>query len=140
MNEKMKKQIEQMSLAISFAIQNMDAFSDEQALAVSEIYPAWHIGVDYRQGQVARFESKLWRCVQNHTSQTTWEPSKAPSLWSEISYNQNGVENWKQPTGAHDAYNVGDRVAHNGKIWESLTNGNVWEPSDAVPTLWQVVE
>ena len=140
MNEKMKKQIEQMSLAISFAIQNMDGFSDEQALAVSEIYPAWHIGVDYRTGQVARSENRLWRCVQNHKSQETWAPAKAPSLWSEISYDENGFEEWRAPTGAHDAYNVGDRVTHNGSIWESLINGNTWEPSADVPTLWQAVD
>ena len=37
-------------------------------------------------------------------------------------------EEWKAPTGAHDAYRQGATVTHNGKVWESLTPANVWEP------------
>lgn len=35
---------------------------------------------------------------------------------------------WRQPVGAHDAYPNGWTVTHNGKTWESLVAGNVWEP------------
>lgn len=35
---------------------------------------------------------------------------------------------WVQPTGAHDTYNAGDVVAHNGKAWVSTVNANTWEP------------
>lgn len=35
---------------------------------------------------------------------------------------------WVQPTGAHDAYNEGDRVMWNGILWESTIDANVWEP------------
>lgn len=38
---------------------------------------------------------------------------------------------WVQPTGAHDAYNLGYIVRHIGKIWESLRNGNPDEPGVA---------
>lgn len=31
-------------------------------------------------------------------------------------------------TGAHDAYNEGDKVSHNGKHWISDINANVYEP------------
>ena len=37
-------------------------------------------------------------------------------------------EEWKAPTGAHDAYRAGAVVTHDGKEWESLTPANVWEP------------
>ena len=37
-------------------------------------------------------------------------------------------EEWVQPTGAHDAYRQGATVTHNGKVWDSLTPANVWEP------------
>lgn len=37
-------------------------------------------------------------------------------------------EAWKAPTGAHDAYRQCATVTHNGKLWESLTPANVWEP------------
>ena len=35
---------------------------------------------------------------------------------------------WVQPTGAHDAYPLDITVTHEGKVWESLTPANVWEP------------
>lgn len=44
-----------------------------------------------------------------------------------------------QPTGAHDAYGIGDRVTYNGKVYESTMAGNVWSP-DAYPQGWKLVE
>lgn len=38
------------------------------------------------------------------------------------------VPRWVQPTGAHDAYEVGVWVWHNGLVWENLTAANVQEP------------
>ena len=35
---------------------------------------------------------------------------------------------WVQPTGAHDAYNTGDRVTHNGSVWICTIDANVYEP------------
>ena len=43
-----------------------------------------------------------------------------------------------QPTGAHDAYNMGDRVSYNGKVYESVINGNVWSP-DVYPDGWKEI-
>lgn len=37
-------------------------------------------------------------------------------------------DQWVAPTGAHNAYPQGATVAHEGKMWESLTPANVWEP------------
>lgn len=37
-------------------------------------------------------------------------------------------EEWRQPVTAADAYVAGDVVEHNGALWESTLNGNVWEP------------
>ena len=43
---------------------------------------------------------------------------------------------WVQPTGAHDAYNTGDRVTYNGSVYESTMDGNTWSP-DAYPQGWE---
>lgn len=50
------------------------------------------------------------------------------SGWRNISQPATGYPAWVQPSGAHDAYQVGDRVTHAGSDWESDTPGNVWEP------------
>lgn len=37
-------------------------------------------------------------------------------------------DEWRQPTGAHNAYRKGAIVTHQGKTWESTTPANVWAP------------
>lgn len=44
---------------------------------------------------------------------------------------------WVQPTGAHDAYNTGDKVTYNGQHYVSKIDGNVWSP-EAYPAGWEV--
>ena len=43
-----------------------------------------------------------------------------------------------QPTGAHDAYNTGDKITYNGKKYICKMNGCVWTP-DAYPAGWEEV-
>ena len=43
-----------------------------------------------------------------------------------------------QPTGAHDAYNTGDKITYNGKKYVCKMNGCVWTP-DAYPAGWEEV-
>lgn len=38
------------------------------------------------------------------------------------------AEDWVQPQGAHDAYPLGAIVAHDGAIYRSRRDANVWEP------------
>ena len=59
----------------------------------------------------------------------TPEPAPEPEEWPE----------WVQPTGAHDAYGVGDKVTYNGKHYVSKIAGNVWSP-DAYPAGWEVYD
>ena len=40
---------------------------------------------------------------------------------------------YKQPTRAHDAYNIGDRVTYKGDVYESAINNNVWSPEVHAP-------
>lgn len=52
------------------------------------------------------------------------------------------AEEWPeyiQPTGAHDAYQVGDKITWNGKHYICQLAGCVWNP-DAYPAGWQLVE
>lgn len=44
-----------------------------------------------------------------------------------------------QPTGAHDAYNTGDKITYNGKKYICKINGCVWDP-DMYPAGWELVE
>lgn len=44
-----------------------------------------------------------------------------------------------QPTGAHDAYKVGDKITYNGKHYECIFDNCVWTP-DAYPQGWKLIE
>lgn len=50
--------------------------------------------------------------------------------------NQEEYPQWVQPTGAHDAYNIGDNVTHQGYRFTSLINANIWEPGTD-PRWWE---
>ena len=42
------------------------------------------------------------------------------------------------PTGAHDAYQAGDRVTFQGRVYEAVINAVVWSPL-AYPQAWKEV-
>ena len=93
------------------------------------IYPAWDSnGYSYFAGEKVSYEDKYYRCIQSHKSQADWTPDVAVSLWVNISDPQEDWPEWKQPVGAQDAYNKGDKVSHNDKHWTSDVDANVWEP------------
>ena len=103
--------------------------TDEQALTVLLIYPAWSgDSVSYTIGDRVIYGSVLYKCLQAHTSQTTWTPTDAPSLWTKVLIPTPGViPEWEQPSSTNP-YAKGDKVKHNGKIWTSDIDNNVWEP------------
>ncbi len=78
-----------------------------------------------------------YECIQAHQTLNGWLPSVTPALWQEVLSGE--PEEWVQPTGAHDAYNTGDRVLYNGSVYESTIDGNIWAP-DAYPQGWTLIE
>ena len=101
---------------------------DNTALRMVEFYPAWASGQAYTAGYKVQYGGKLWRCLQNHTSQDGWEPESAPSLWAKVLIpDETVIPEWEQPDSTN-AYSKGDKVTHNGVTWESTIDNNVWEP------------
>ena len=100
--------------------------TDEDALSAVELFPEWEAGKAYAQNDRVLYNGKLYKVVQAHTTQADWTPDKTPALFAKVSVEE--WPEWVQPTGAHDAYSIGDKVAHNGKHWESAYDSNTWEP------------
>jgi len=120
------------ALALRAKIEQASAsLPDEDALEAVELFPAYAVGTAYIVGVRVRYGGKLYRCEQAHTSQEGWEPDKTPALWTEVA-KPGEIPVWRQPTGAQDAYDLGDRVRYPdeaGAIWISTYDGkNVWEP------------
>ncbi len=93
-------------------------------------FAEWAYPVDYDVGAIRRDgeEGGLYRCIQAHTSAEDWRPGATPALWKAVGDPGEEWPEWAQPIGAHDAYNSGDKVSHNGKHWTSDISANVWEP------------
>lgn len=110
----------------------------------------------YNIGDIVMHNGKKW---ESSIGNNVWEPGVYG--WEEYTESTGGVDSGEtgggttepsepetpstetipdfvQPTGAHDAYKKGDKVRYNGKVYESLIDGNSYSP-DAYPAGWQEV-
>ena len=116
------------------------SLADGDALEAPELFPTWKPGETYALNDRVQYGGKLYKCVQAHTSQADWKPDVTPALWTEVA-KPGEIPVWKQPTGAQDAFNTGDKVWFhyvNTTVYESLIDNNVWSP-EAYPQGWKVV-
>ena len=115
--------------------------TDEDALTAVELFPSWTINTAYEANDRVLYDGKLYKVVQSHTSQADWTPDATPALFTEVA-KPGEIPVWKQPTGAQDAYNTGDKVHYpdaDSAVYESLIDANVWSPVD-YPQGWKLVE
>lgn len=105
---------------------------DEQAVENKQLYAEWSSdGVDYKLGNKRRYNGTLYKCLQPHTSIVGYEPDQAVSLWAEVLIpDPEQIYDWKQPQSTNP-YMTGDKVRHNGKIWISTQDYNVFQPGVA---------
>lgn len=114
------------------------SLSDEDALEAINLFPNWASGVAYAVDARVNYEGTLYRCLQAHTSQETWTPTAAPSLWAKVLIpDPDVIPEWEQPDSTNP-YMMGDKVMFEGKVYESTINNNVWSPS-AYPASWREV-
>ena len=109
----------------------LDYASDEDAYTMRYLYPEWlGNGLTYKANDRLMYNDKLYKVLQDHTSQSDWTPDTASSLYVEIADPSNEYSEFKQPTGAHDAYAKGSKVTFEGKHYISLIDANVYSPAD----------
>lgn len=115
------------------------SISDEVAEKIPEVFPTWDSnGKQYKVGDRVQYSGVLYKVLQDHTSQSTWTPSDAPSLFAKVLTSTTGEpQEWQQPDSTN-GYKTGDRVTYNGKTYESLIDNNVWSPTD-YPAGWKEI-
>ena len=102
--------------------------TDEMSLQVPNLYPTWKTEVDYTTGDRVLYENVLYKVLQNHTSQETWTPIDAPSLFVQVLIpDEDIVPEWVQPDSTN-GYMTGDKVTYEGKTYISTVDNNVWAP------------
>ena len=92
----------------------------EEVVAGDEVT---HLGVTYQ-------------VIQPHTLSACWIPGQCPALYKVKPAPGEEWPEFVQPTGAHDAYNKGDKVTYKGEHYISLIDANVWAP-DTYPAGWE---
>lgn len=101
----------------------------------------------YMKGDKVSFEGAYYQSTIDYN---VWSPTAYPQGWKKL--DESGEEPtpepgggddeypaFVQPTGAHDAYNTGDKVTYNGHRYECVMDGNVYSP-DAYPQGWHQID
>lgn len=131
---------EQLRKAMQMFAQTL---TENEALEIATVYPAYEVGKLYKANEFISYgvndvgDPQLYKVVQAHTSREDWKPDITPALYTPIGLTEEGYPVWSQPTGAHDAYNIGDIVDYNGTLYKSLIDGNVYSPEE-YPAGWEV--
>ena len=129
--------------ALQFYLATMDVDTNSaDMMEVASVFPKYQVGKTYKTKDVFRYgensvgDPQLYQVLQDHTSAAEWTPDTATSLYKAIGVTSEGYPEWVQPLGASDAYNTGDIVSYNGKLYQSAIDANVWAP-DTYPAGWK---
>lgn len=127
--------------------------SDEQREIILNQYRTIQVGDTVQPNEIVNIDGELFKMVQG--SPVTIETESwlreasifSPFLQKKVVIeDENGeevevdvVDEFVQPLGGHDAYQAGDKVVFEGKVWVSLIDNNVWSPSSN-PSGWEEVQ
>ena len=105
------------------------AAKTEDAYEYPELFQRWsEDGHDYETGDLVSYGEYVYRVLQDHTSQTTWTPTDAPSLFARVLIpDPEIIPDWVQPESTNP-YMKGDKVRYKEKVWVSIIDNNVWSP------------
>lgn len=118
--------------------EKLASLTDEQALQVPLLYQSWISGYEYKINDRVLYQGILYKVLQTHKSQDTWEPDIAPSLFAKVltsNQSSDNIKEWEQPDSTNP-YMKGDKVKYDGKIYKSIIDNNIWSP-EAYPQGWE---
>ena len=88
MRDDIQKQAEQIRTSMDNVCGNLP---DDKAVKNLMLFLPWEADVAYIVGDRRRETDKLYKCIQAHTSQAGWEPSKVPALWVVVNTSSPGT-------------------------------------------------
>lgn len=101
----------------------------------------WIANEQVEIGWVRIYNEIKYEVIQSHQTQSDWTPELTLNVLWKLYVDPLAIPIWVQPTGAQDAYNIGDQVHFptiNDPIYESLIDANTWSPT-VYPAGWQML-
>lgn len=108
-------------------MEELEALARENAKAENSYAPLQE-QIDKLYTDMQELESRISLLEQEEGQEEPQEPVQ-----------EEEYPEYKQPQGAHDAYNTGDKITYNGKKYVCKMDGCVWSP-DIYPSAWEVIE
>lgn len=106
-----------------------ESLEDADAIQAPMLFERWTEDTTYKVGKRLCYGDKVYKVLQEHTSQADWTPDVAASLFAEVLIpDPEVIPDWVQPDSTNP-YMKGDKVRYDGKIWESTIDNNVWSPT-----------
>ena len=121
-----------------------DNLTDEQKGIITSQYRKIGVGDTVYPDEIVNINGELFKMIQPsaitiHDENWLQEGSIfAPFLQSDLDGTP-VIEEYKQPLGAHDAYQTGDMVLFNGKVYQAVMDNVTWSPAD-YPQAWELKE
>lgn len=111
--------------------------TDAQALEVIDLYDEWAVNKQVYAGNRIQFEGKLYKVLQDHTTQADWTPDVTPALYVEVGYGYREIKDGMLSTEAFAKGEIGWYKTKDN-LYQSLFDGNVYTPV-SYPDGWQKV-
>ena len=115
----------------------VDELDENGLFEMIDLYESYQVNKQYKADDIFKYEGKLYKVIQEHISLENWIPSELPALYLNM-MPENVIPEWKQPTGSHDAYKIGDKVIYGGQVYESLIDANTYSPT-GYPQGWEYI-
>lgn len=136
----MRNDILEQAQAIRASMDNAGTLlTDEQALENKMLYPLWAVGVTLAVDARVRYGDKLYRVLQEHTTQENWTPDATPALYVEVAP-QGEYREIKDNMLPTEAFALGEIGWYKEKdnLWKSLIDANTYTP-ETYPAGWEQV-
>ena len=93
------------------------SLDDTDALDAMELFAPWSVDTEYTAEQRIRYNGKLYRVVQSHTSQADWTPDATPALYTEVAEQGQGTKDNPIPYNGNMALEKGKYYAQDGVVY-----------------------
>jgi len=105
-----------------------ELIDDEHIKEHANLFVLWDEHFTGKRGTIVLDDGILFRSLHDVGVGQNTRPSETPSMWQRIGNPNDEIHQWRQPLGAHDAYQTGDKVLFDGNTWVSTHDNNIWQP------------